>query len=174
MVHRELPERPLSIADKGRSVARLKRRNTRAAIEDAMEAISKDIEINDGIYPNSNGKISASEVLHRAGLSSAALQKPANRELRLEVNTWVRVVQSKLARGAKSVRKSVTDRVDSARLEMKQLRQVWLEAELEYVETIRQNAELREHCEELERENRRLRASIAGANIHSINQSTSP
>lgn len=159
-----------SIAELGRAEAHAKKKNTRAAIRDAQDDIERDIEKNGGIYPFAGGALSTSEVLRRAGLSPAALQKKTNHQLRSEVNLWVEKCRTTLARGTRVVRKAVTERADEFQAEIKDIRQRWVEAELEYVETAHQNAGLRLRIVELERENARLRASIGGENVRALGQ----
>lgn len=153
------------IADHGRQAADRKATNTRQAVAVAMTAIETDIERNDGIYPFADGSVSSAEVLRRAGLSPAALQKAVQRELRDEVNAWVAGVKSKLARGAKVVRRSVTERADEANEVVRQIRQRWVEAELEYTDTIRENVTLKQEAARLKAENAQLKATLVGANV---------
>ena len=133
-----------SIATHGRKAAAAKVDNTHARIETAKRAIEKDIERNDGIYPHATGKVTAAEVLRRAGLDTALLQKDRHRNLRIEVNAWVKSVHVRLRRGAKVIRKAVTERVDAARSEADEIRQRWTEAELVYNERGHQLAKLME------------------------------
>jgi hypothetical protein len=58
------------------------------------------------------------ELLRRAKLSPADLQKPWQSGLRLEVNVWLKHANGRLARGAESARRAITEtRVERARQE---------------------------------------------------------
>jgi hypothetical protein len=133
-----------------------------------MREIESDIERNDGVYPYSEGEISTAEVLRRAGLSTAALQKPRHRETRDSVNNWVKAVQLKIKHGSKVVRREITERAQVAKREVAGIRQSWVEAELEYIETTAKLAQLSERYARLEEENARLRAALAGENVVTI------
>jgi hypothetical protein len=158
----------VDIAGSGREAAARKANNTRHAVVDAMRKIEADIERNEGIYPFADGVVSSAEVLRRAGLSAAALQKKQHRELRDGVNAWVAGIASKLARGATVVRRAVTERVDDANEEVRRIRQRWVEADLEYTDTTRENADLKNEVAKLKAENAQLRLALAGANVLQI------
>ncbi|KQQ11830.1 hypothetical protein ASF53_16850 [Methylobacterium sp. Leaf123] len=118
-----------------------------------------------GIYPQNAGRISLQEVLRRAGLSAAALEKPRHRELKAEVAAWVAAVTARVDRGARTIRRSVTERVDAAHDALAAYRQAAVEAELEYVEGRVEVAKLAARNAELEREVERLKAELAGRNV---------
>lgn len=149
------------ISKHGAEAAKRKSRNAELAIDQAMAAIEKDIECNGGIYPFANGVISSAEVLRRANLSPAALQKGNRHEVREKVKAWVAGIRSKQARGIKVVRRSVTERVDQTREEMLALQQAWAEAEIEYVRTQREHAQLKQTLDLIRAENARLRDELA-------------
>lgn len=162
------------IAAFGAAVAERRANDTVDAVRKAMKKIELDLEANDGVYPYANGEISAAEVLRRAGMSNTALQKPRHREIRDEVNAWVADVRTKMRRGAKVVRRAVTERANAADAELRMLRQRWVEAELEYVETASRLAELEKRCAHLETENESLRQKVAGYNIIPIVRNPAP
>ncbi|MBO1905299.1 hypothetical protein KHP60_09720 [Microvirga sp. 3-52] len=156
------------IAKHGEAAAAAKADSTRAAILKAMRQIEADIERYEGIYPYAKGEVTAAEVLRRARLSSTLLQKPRHRGLRDEVKAWVDRVQMKLRKGLKVVRRAVTERADAAKDEVRLIRQRWAEAELEYIENANKIDELTKECARLEAENARLKAALAGENVHPL------
>jgi hypothetical protein len=97
------------------------------------------IEANDGLYPLNGGRVTVGEVLLRAKKSQGYLRKtkdqPELAELRSDVDAFVDRVAKAFARGAKSVRKLVTERADEAQEGVRKIRQAWVEAELEHNET---------------------------------------
>lgn len=153
------------IAVSGREAAQRKAKTTRMAVTEAIEAIETDIERNKGIYPFANGVVSSAEVLRRAGLSAAALQKQPHHELRDEVNAWVAGTASKLARGVKVVRRAVTERVDQANDDIRRIRQRWLEADLVYTDMVLENSKLKQETSRLKAQNAQLKAALAGENV---------
>ncbi len=124
------------IAAAGRAEARRRRIESAAEIAEAMKAIETDVEKNHGVYPLNRGKITVQEVLRRAGKNSAYLEKKTDRmiALKAEVTAWVAKVNGKILRGAKTIRRAVTDRVVEADDRVKAIMQAWTEAELEYAE----------------------------------------
>ncbi len=125
------PRNP-EIANVGRHVAQNRSLDTKQKIIAAMEAIEAEINANGGIYPH--GRLCQAAVLKTAGVNSAYLAKPKHADLRDSVNQWVEDITSKIARGAKDVRRAVTDRVDAANEEVEEFRQLWVEEELKYQE----------------------------------------
>lgn len=157
-----------SIATRGRATAMQRTRSASDAIQKAKALIERDFERNHGIYPYNAGSVTATEVLRRAGLERTFLAKPRHRELRDDVNVWVKAVQKRILLGAEVIRRAVTEQKDAARAEADAIRQRWAEAELEYVDAQVTLEDLRTRCAALEAENAKLRALTAGKNIISI------
>ena len=124
----------MSIAHLGRLGAIKRKESTCQKVFAAMRQIEQEVDIHSGVYPFNGGRICVQEVLRRAGLSSAALEKARHRELRDEVHAWLCRIQKNTANGAKSVRKAVFDSVLGLKLELSALMQQWTEAELRYIE----------------------------------------
>lgn len=158
------------IAAAGRKAAGEKADHTRARIEAAKKKIERDIEKNDGLYPFAKGKLTVAEVLRRAGLSPASLQKAHHLEMREDLKTWIAERQAKLQRGVKSIRRAVTERVDAAKEDVKMLMQRYAEAELDYAARDREIADLKEKVKVLEAENTRLKNATAGSNVVAIDK----
>lgn len=153
------------IGNEGRRVSARRKATTRERCEAAMRNIQADVEANKGIYPLNDGRITMQEVLRRADLSSAALEKPHHRDFKGEVTDWVAGANRRIARGARTIRKVVTERVDDANAEIKAIRQAWTEAELEYVDGRGELAKLTTEKAALMREVQQLRAELAGRNV---------
>ena len=102
------------IARDGLIVAAKRRENSIAAICHAIEVIEKETTKNGGIYPCNDGCINVQEVLRRAKRSSAFLEKKANRQLKIQVKTWVAEINGKIVTGADNIRREITARVSDA------------------------------------------------------------
>lgn len=150
-----------AIASAGRAVAAGRKASTEDKCRAAMAAIEKDVDGNDGVYPFNDGHISVQEVLRRAGLSKAALEKDHHRALKSAVTSWVSLSSRKIVGGAKTIRKVVTQRVEDANDKLREIQQVWAEAELEYVEAQNLIARLKDENAALRREVDALRKSTS-------------
>lgn len=162
------------IGIEGRRVSAQRKVSTRERCEGAMRDIQADVEANKGIYPLNDGRITLQEVLRRADLSSAALEKPHHRDFKGEVNDWIAGANKKIARGARTIRKVVTERVDDANAEIKAIRQAWTEAELEYVDGRAAVAKLTTENAALARQVKQLQAELAGRNVIPMTSAKDP
>lgn len=148
-----------TISEFGRDAAERKAKSTHACVRDAQRKMVAEIERNRGVYPNANGRVSAAEVLRRAGLDRGLLQKPIHHTLRNEINDWVKDLKQRMISG-KNVRKAVTERAETAEEKTDQIYQLWATAELEYVEQTRRVAELELRCAEMRRVINELRKRL--------------
>lgn len=158
-----------SIADHGAEASNRKKKTTRDDVIDAMRAMEREIERGNGIYPLAeDGKVSAQEVLRRAGKSSALLEKAHHKVkggLKETVTDWVAAVNGKISGGVWTVRKMITERVDEADARLKAFKQAWVEAELEYVQA-KDDLRLKDkEISALRREVERLELELAGSNV---------
>lgn len=151
----------LAIATAGRAVAASRKANTYDRCREAMSSMERDIAENGGIYPFNDGRLTVQEVLRRAKLSKAALEKEHHRSLKEAVSDWVAQSSRKIARGAKSIRKVVTQRVDDANDQVRQIQQAWAEAELEYIDAQNEIARLTMDNAVLRRELDSLREALS-------------
>ncbi|QEL21907.1 hypothetical protein FQV39_04425 [Bosea sp. F3-2] len=151
----------LAIAIAGRAVAAERKASTQDRCREAMSAIESDVAAHSGVYPFNDGRITVQEVLRRANLSKAALEKPHHRGLKDAVTQWVALSSAKIARGAKSIRKVVTQRVEDAKDQVHQIQQAWAEAELEYIDAQHQIARLTDENAILRREVDALRERLS-------------
>ena len=146
------------ISAEGTKAAKRKAAASRAAVEQAMRDIEDDVEKNRGVYPHANGRISRQEVLKRAGKSPSYLNKSDDHivELRNDVDDFVERARKRALKGAKSIRKAVTERVEQAQDEAEMVRQAWHEAELEHNETLIELEQARLEIKKLQEANTAL------------------
>lgn len=158
----KVPKRTRSadLVDQGRKAAARKAATTVQKVARAKRAVEIDLERYHGVYPYAGGRLTAEEVLRRAGLNRALLQKPRHADLKSDLKAWLLDVKKKQLMGKKIVRKAVTERVENAKGEINQIRQRWVEAELEFVEQANEIARLNRKCAELEKEIRVLRSAV--------------
>jgi hypothetical protein len=140
----------------------------------AMKEIERQIEQNQGTYPfTKDGRVSVQEVLRRAGMSAAVLEKPHHKKrggLNEIVTEWSNGINRKVSGGVKIVRRMIFEQVDEANLRLKAFRQAWVEAELEYIEAQDLIAKSEKVVSALEDEVRRLKEGLEGAQIVSLNR----
>lgn len=148
------------LAEQGRVAASRKAAQTVAKIERAKKVISAEIEKHGGVYPYQGGRLTAAEVLRRAGLDGKLLGKSRHKSLRDNVNRWVENAKKTLAQGKRTVRRAVTERATRAERELELTRQRFAEAELEYVEQANELTRLRARCAELEETVHQLQAKL--------------
>jgi hypothetical protein len=146
------PRPSADIVNQGRKAAAQKAAKTVEQIARAQRAIEADMEKYGGVYPHAGGRLSTDEVLKRAGLNRALLQKPRHKTLKDEVNKWLKEIKKKQLKGKKVVRKAVTERADNAEDDLALIRQRWTEAELEFIEQANEITRLTRKCAELEEE----------------------
>jgi hypothetical protein len=147
-------------------------------IANALRDIERDVESNNGLYPLNGGRITQQEVLRRAALSPAFLEKSRNKKVKAHVTQWLHGVNGQILRGAKTIRRTITARVSEVTDEVKAIRQVWAEAELEYVHARQMvleikvtNAALEKANAALKNEVAKLKAQLAGKNIVPLRRS---
>jgi hypothetical protein len=166
------------LADHGRREAERRALTSAEKIADALRSIERDVESNGGLYPLNGGRITQQEVLRRANLSPAFLEKSHNKELKTLVTQWLARVNSQMLRGVKTIRRAITDRVTEAHDELNMIRQAWTEAELEYIHGQQMIAEanaaitiLHQTNASLEKEVTNLKAQLAGNIVGPLNRS---
>ncbi|MER8911443.1 hypothetical protein NKH99_27905 [Mesorhizobium sp. M0854] len=154
------PRPSRDLADQGRKAAARKAATTVEKVARAKRAIEIDLERHGGVYPYAGGRLTAEEVLRRAGLNRALLQKPRHTDMKGDLKAWLVDIKKKQLTGKKVVRKAVTERADTAEGEIALIRQRWAESELEFVEQANEIARLTQKCVELEKEIRVLRSAM--------------
>jgi hypothetical protein len=158
------------IANEGRKVARNRHIDSAKAVHDAMKKIEDDAQANGGIYPLNNGVISIQELLRRAEKGAGYLEKKTDRiiALKKDVTKWIASINSKVVRGAKFIRHTVTERVDDANEEVREIRQAWTEAELKYWVTQDKLKAAQATIADLQKQNASLLAQNSGTKDVSI------
>jgi hypothetical protein len=159
-----------AIAEAGRTVARERHLMSAKTLHDAMKMIEDDVQTNGGIYPLNNGVISVQELLRRAGKSAGYLEKKTVRivALKADVTKWIDLINRKTVRGAKFIKRTVTERVDEANEEVREIRQAWTEAELEYWVTQDKLKAARATIADLQKQNASLLAQNSGTKVVAI------
>ena len=160
------------IAKDGRREAVRRQMGSVTAVKEAMREIERDIGANGGIYPFNDGRLTLQELLRRAKKSAAYLEKksPAIVALKKDVRAWLAAATGKMIVGAKSIRREVTARVGAASDEVKAIRQMWTEAELEYVDTKVELDLARKELTRLKRENTALQSHVAGRKVSPLHK----
>ncbi|MGV7219554.1 hypothetical protein [Bradyrhizobium sp. UFLA05-112] len=156
------------IAGEGTKAAKARFAASRDLIRERMRDIEADIERNDGVYPYAQGKVSAAEVLRRAGKSEAYLRKkepPELVELKDEVDAWAARVTKAMAAGAKVVRRKITERVGQVQDELAQVRQNYIASEILLSETQADLEKAEKKISELEARNAALLKELAGKTV---------
>lgn len=85
----------------------------RQKVRETIKAIELEIDRNDCIYPFNSGRLSQAEFCRRAEINQATLLRPKHRDTtKVDIDTWLESVASKLIKGKTPVRKAVTKRAD--------------------------------------------------------------
>lgn len=158
------------IAQAGAAYAKEKHLESKISVQETMQRIELEIDANGGIYPYNDGKLTVDELLRRSGKSAAYLQKntPKIKELRHEVNAWIKRIKGQVATGAPSVRREVNARVKVANKQIDEIRQNYHEAELQLTRVTAELADATRKIGELEKRNTELLKQLAGKNVVSL------
>jgi hypothetical protein len=142
-------------------------------IDWALATIASDVEGNDGVYPCSDRRPTTQEVLRRAGLGPRYLERkgdsaPADLQ-RERLKEKIKAGLSKIngTRPILTIGESSTSsdkRIESQ--ELRQLRQLWCERELEFIETENCLAETQAELARLRDEILKLRTQLGYADLH--------
>ncbi|CAG9226152.1 hypothetical protein PSAB6_460007 [Paraburkholderia sabiae] len=150
-------------------------------LDKAMKDIELDIEANERIYPYNGGRVTQAEVCRRAGIRKATLQGDAHKlTTKLVVNEFVARIRTLAIKGARSVRRNVTDRANYWKDAHRQIADAYridalrYEAGLTELEKLKaesrplqqQNAELQDQNAELLKQNADLRTQTARLTEH--------
>ncbi len=123
-------------------------------IQQALRAIERDIEDNEGIYPYNGGRLSLAEVCRRAGIHKVTIQSPKHRlTTRHLVEQWLSRTKTTLTTGKKVVRRNVADRAN-------QWKEKFVRAARWIDQYHREDTERAMELAELKAENRELRKEI--------------
>jgi hypothetical protein len=135
-----------------------------------MEAIEKDIEDNDGLYPFNNGRLSLAEVCRRASIHKITLQGEKHKSTtRVVIKEWIEKLDKLSVVGAKSVRKRVTATADEWRSRYLAVAQKYNEMyAIHLVSMQKELEEANSRISELESENMKLRIRISAGGVSLI------
>lgn len=161
------------IAAAGADAARRKFEASREQIRKEMKGIEADVEKNNGLYPLNGGKITIEEILRRAGKSLAYLRKSDEHivDLKLEVDAFLERARTRIAQGARSIRRTVNERAEEARADAERTRQAYAEAELEHQNTLKELETARIEIDQLQAQNVALLSELAEKTIVKIDRS---
>ncbi|WGS84109.1 hypothetical protein [Methylomonas sp. UP202] len=98
-------------------VAALRRGADRTAktlqrVEEAIRAISDEMQVNGGIYPQNGGAVSMAEIARRAGINEATFYKKDNVALKVRASLWLETLKKKETVGRMRVRKTHQQRAE--------------------------------------------------------------
>lgn len=82
-------------------------------VEEAVRAISDEMQANGGIYPNNGGAVSMAEVARRAEINESTFYKKDNIALKERVTLWLDTLKKKETVGRMRVRKTFQQRAES-------------------------------------------------------------
>jgi len=156
--------RAAQISGEGRKVAASRHSDARKRISDAMKRIEATLIANDAVYPHSkDGMINIQLVLKEAGLNPVYLEKKRQKiiDLKSEVQSWLKKLRAVSPGNADAIRRKVTMKADEARAEANEVRQRYVEAELEHAATFLELSEARKTIEDLKREKTELMMQMA-------------
>lgn len=83
----------------------------RRKVEDVMEAIEREMDENESIYPHNKGAISIAEISRRAGVHETTFHSPIQREFGNLVKAWLKDLKKKKIVGPGPIRKNMVERV---------------------------------------------------------------
>ena len=141
-----------------------------AKIRKAMEAIERDIEDNDGLYPFNNGKLSLAEVCRRASIHKVTLQGATHKTTtKVAVKRWLENLDKLSVVGAKNVRKRVTASVDEWRNRYLEIARKYNEMYAIHVVSLQNKLnEAQTRISDLESENMDLRIKLSAGGVSLI------
>lgn len=177
---RTLPRRPKTLTERIFVPCAPLELSSFVRIDWVLRAMISEFKSNHGKYPYSSRMPGTREVLRRAHLSNAFLERQGGNEYRESEKFWykrkVKRVLSRLrcrryltqafAPGGKYQTETEPASWNGLRQELHALKQRWCVAELEFVDAQARVAELEASCQELSGENQRLQKLLGETNIH--------
>lgn len=82
-------------------------------VDDAIRAITAEMQGNGGIYPHNGGAVSMAEVARRAEINEATVYKRGNVALKERVSLWLDTLKKKETVGRMRVRKTHQQRAEA-------------------------------------------------------------
>lgn len=127
-----------------------------------MATIETELDENEGLYPYNGGRLNQAEVCRRAGMRSATLQGKAHKTTtRVMVETWLARVRTRVIKGSRSVRRTVTDRADHWKDAHRTIANAYHLDQLIYEKA-------QKHIKTLEADNEKLREQISAQSAGKI------
>ncbi len=81
-------------------------------VDDAIRAITAEMQTNGGIYPRNGGAVSMAEIARRAEINEATFYKKDNVALKERVSLWLDTLKKKETVGRMRVRKTFQQRAE--------------------------------------------------------------
>lgn len=129
-------------------------RAVRQSLKEAMEKIDRELEANDGIYPQNKGRLTQAEVCRRANIGDKTLQGKAHKFTTLgEVSRWLAAKKAHSVHTVRSARRSQGEQV-------KALKAALLEMGTNYLADQLRAIDLEHRVAALESENAALRRKL--------------
>lgn len=127
----------------------------------AMETIAREMESNEGIYPQNGGGLSMNEVARRAGIHSTTLQTKNHKELGKQVKAWVESLKKTKIVGRTRVRRSHAERAEDWKAKYKALETTHIITELDLQQAQAERDEALKALAALQEDHKALVAHIA-------------
>jgi hypothetical protein len=118
-------------------------------LEEAMCAINRDMQANDGVYPFNGGAVSIAEVVRRAEINESTLYKKDNAALKARITQWLDTLKSKEIVGRMRVRETLQQRNENWKKKYTALMNRQIKTELELQQLQAEHETLRMKYEDL-------------------------
>lgn len=82
-------------------------------VDNAIRAITEEMQANGGIYPHNGGAVSMAEIARRAGINEATFYKKDNTALKERAALWLDTLKKKETVGRMRARKTFQQRAES-------------------------------------------------------------
>lgn len=112
-------------------------------VEDAIRAITNEMQSNGGIYPHNGGAVSVAEVARRAEINESTFYKKDNIALKERVALWLDTLKKKETVGRMRVRKTFQQRAESWKQKYDALANRHIRTELELQQLEAEHEKLR-------------------------------
>jgi len=132
-----------------------------AAIRNTQAIIAREIEQHDGLYPYNGGRLSEAEFCRRASISQITLLGEIHKKsTKVALNFWLKNITSQIHQGKRSIRKAVTQRVESWKQRHDQVANQYHLAELEMIGLRQRVSELEKISQEHEKTIKSLQSKL--------------
>lgn len=97
----------------------------------AIEAIKREMQSNEGIYPHNGGAVSKNEIARRAGIGKTTLFAPRQSALNSRVDHWLQSLKQSELVGRVATRRNVQERAEAWRAKYRDLESSHRKTELD-------------------------------------------